>query len=56
MRLMRLRKSSKTEPEDPKGKRPVKWGRPGEESSSSKKHKSRDVDEKRYCPVYEHDA
>ena len=47
---------SKTEPEDPKGKRPVKRRRPGEESCSSKNKKSRDFDEKRHSPVYEHDS
>ena len=40
---------SKTEPKDPKGNRPVKRGSPGEESSSSKKQKSRDVEEKKHA-------
>ena len=47
---------SKTEPEDPKGNRPVKRQRPEEESSSSKKQKSSDIEEKRHGPVYEHDS
>ena len=47
---------SKTEPEDLKENRPVKRGSLGEESSSSKKQKSRDVEEKRHGPVDEHDS
>ena len=47
---------SRAEPEDPKGNRLIKRPRSGEESSCSKKQKSKVVEEKRHDPVYEHDS